>query len=92
MSLKKGNGMGFIKRAKYLAETVLSDDMIEIRSNSYALISGCRKLTEYSKERIALSFRKMNVVITGEDLEPESLINGQMALKGLIREVIYLDN
>ena len=82
----------FFKRAKFLASNMFSDDQIEIHSNNYALITGCKKLTEYSKEKVTLSFRKMKMEITGEDLEPESLINGQMALKGHILEVRYIDN
>ena len=83
---------GIVKRAKDLAVSISSDDEIEIHSNRLALITGCKKLTEYSREKVSLSFGKMDVEITGEELEPESLINGQMALRGIIRGVTYIDH
>ena len=83
---------GIVKRAKDLAVSISSDDEIEIHSNRLALITGCKKLTEYSREKLSLSFGKMDVEITGEELEPESLINGQMALRGIIRGVTYIDH
>ncbi len=83
---------GIVKRAKDLATDIMSDDQIEIHSNRLALITGCKKLTEYSREKVSLSFKNMDVEITGEELEPESLINGQMALRGIIRGVTYIDN
>ena len=64
-------------------------DAIEIHSNTHAIITGCRKLTEYGKTRVVLRFRDYDIVITGEDLEPEGLINGQMALSGFITGVTY---
>jgi len=81
-----------VKRAKDLATDIMSDDQMEIHSNRLALITGCKKLTEYSREKVSLSFKNMDVEITGEELEPESLINGQMALRGIIRGVTYIDN
>ena len=81
-----------MKRAKDLATDIMSDDQMEIHSNRLALITGCKKLTEYSREKVSLSFKNMDVEITGEELEPESLINGQMALRGIIRGVKYIDN
>lgn len=81
-----------MKRAKDLATDIMSDDQMEIHSNRLALITGCKKLTEYSREKVSLSFKNMDVEITGEELEPESLINGQMALRGIIRGVTYIDN
>ena len=83
---------GIVKRAKDLATDIMSDDQMEIHSNRLALITGCKKLTEYSREKVSLSFKNMDVEITGEELEPESLINGQMALRGIIRGVKYIDN
>ncbi len=83
---------GIVKRAKDLATDIMSDDQMEIHSNRLALITGCKKLTEYSREKVSLSFKNMDVEITGEELEPESLINGQMALRGIIRGVTYIDN
>ena len=83
---------GIVKRAKDLTINITSDDQIEIHSNRLALITGCKKLTEYSREKVSLSFKNMNVEITGEELEPESLINGQMALRGIIRGVTYIDH
>ncbi len=81
-----------MKSAKDLASDVFSDDLIEITSNRYAIIGGCVRLTEYNGSVIRISFRDMTVEFLGEDLEPESLINGQMALRGVIREVRYIDN
>ena len=78
-------------RVKHMALDMFSDDQIEIHSNTYALITGCKKLTEYNREKVSLSFRDKRVEITGADLEAESLINGQMALKGTIRGVNYID-
>ena len=77
------------KRLKSVCDEVLSDDEIEIHSNSLALISGCRRLTEYTKHKITLTMKDMTVTISGEDLEPESLINGRMAVRGFICEVKY---
>ncbi len=92
MAQKKNKLSSIIYKTKSIASGMFTDDQVEIISNRYALISGCKKLTEYSSEKIALSFRDMKIEIKGKDLEPESLLNGQMAVKGLIHEVIYLDN
>ena len=92
MSRNKSKFTGLLNKAKYLASDLTYDDQIEIHSNRYVLITGCRKLTEYSKEKVSLSFKDMDVEITGYELEPESLLNGQMALKGVIRGVNYVDH
>lgn len=92
MSSENKRIRGIVKRAKDLATDIMSDDQMEIHSNRLALITGCKKLTEYSREKVSLSFKNMDVEITGEELEPESLINGQMALRGIIRGVTYIDN
>ncbi len=91
MSSKRGLSKLF-DRAKRLSTELFGDDLIEIRSNNCALISGCRKMTDYNSNKVSMSFKNMRVEITGEGLEPESLLNGQMALKGVIKEVRYLDN
>ncbi|MBR6918209.1 MAG: YabP/YqfC family sporulation protein [Clostridia bacterium] len=81
-----------INKAKYAASCVTYGEMIELHSDRLALISGCRRLCDYKKEKIVLELKNMNVEFVGEDLEPESLINGEMAIKGIIREVKYFDN
>ena len=88
----KGNIARLARKMKYASSGVFSDAVVEIRSNTLALIGGCVRLTEYSRERIALEFRDMKLEITGRDLEPESLLNGQKAVKGSICEVRYVDN
>ena len=86
---RNGGIKRFIKKFKDVSADLISDEEIEIHSNRFALISGCKKLTEYSENRITLSMRDMTLTVTGEDLEPESLINGKMAIKGIIKEVRY---
>jgi len=49
-------------------------------------------LSEYNENKITLEMHKMTLVIVGERLEPESLINGQMALRGIIKGVSFVDN
>ena len=76
-------------RLKAATDEISTDEEIEIHSNRLALISGCRRLTEYNKNSITLEMKDMTVIISGEDLEPESLINGKMAIRGFIAEVKY---
>ena len=91
-----GNRSGFLSRIRDRAERMrknaLSDEAIELHSNTLALISGCLKISEYSDTALEMAFRDHNVRITGRDLAPESLINGEMALTGTIYEVKYVDN
>jgi len=81
-----------LSKAKASLYGTFSDVSIELYSNTTAFVTGCTRLKEYSHERISLDFKRISVVIEGEYLEPESLINGQMAIKGIIREVRYVDN
>ena len=92
MSGKRMKRSGFLKRIKNIANDIFSDDSIEIYSGTYALVSGCKKLKEYTKEKIVLSFKNSELMICGNDLEPESLINGQISVRGEIKEVKYIDN
>ena len=92
MSEKRMKRSGFLKRIKNIANDIFSDDSIEIYSGTYALVSGCKKLKEYTKEKIVLSFKNSELMICGNDLEPESLINGQISVRGEIKEVKYIDN
>ena len=78
-----------ITKAKDSAMGLLSDDTLEIHSNKIALISGSRKLKEYKDDRIVLEFRSMILIIEGDCLVPESLINGQMSVKGKISALRY---
>ena len=90
MVKKKMSAREVFRRFKdSVAETVASD-CIEIHSDSLALISGCRTITEYSKEFLKLKLGNLTVIIEGEELEPESLINGQMAVSGIIKGVKYI--
>lgn len=86
---RKDGAKRFIRRFTDLSTELVSDDEVEIHSNRYALISGCKKLTEYSDSKITIVMRGMTLTVTGEYLEPESLINGKMAIKGIIKEVRY---
>ena len=92
MPAKKNKIPALFNKARSLASDLMRDDQIEIHSNNFALITGCRKLTEYNKNKVALSFRNMDVEITGNELEADSLLNGQMSLTGSICEVRYIDN
>ena len=91
MAIKRGIS-DIIREIKNTGDEFVSDDMIEIHSDKLALISGCVRITEYSSEKLSLSFRNKTVTLYGSRLEPESLINGQMAVKGTIRGVTYGDN
>lgn len=92
MGKRSWNKTGFIKRIKNIANDIFSDDSIEIYSGTYALVSGCKKLKEYTREKIVLSFKDADLILLGRDLEPESLINGQISIQGEIKEVKYIDN
>ncbi|MBQ7669513.1 MAG: YabP/YqfC family sporulation protein [Clostridia bacterium] len=92
MSSKRWGKSRLVKRIKNIANDIFSDDTIEIYSGAYALVSGCKKLKEYTKEKIVLSFKNSELMISGNDLEPESLINGQISIQGEIKEVKYIDN
>ena len=92
MSAKKNFVTKIRDGAKRIKKDLTSDEMIEIHSNTLALISGCRKISEYTDEHLTLIFKNFTLSITGRDLVPESLINGQMSLRGEIVEVRYIDN
>ncbi len=79
----------FKRKIKDVSCELLSDAEVEIHSDRFALISGCRKLTEYSEERITLEMKDMTLTVIGEYLEPQSLINGKMEINGVIKEVRY---
>ncbi len=89
MKIKAEGLKGFLKKIKDASSSLITEDEVEIFSNRYALISGCRKLTEYSDSKITLSMSGMTLTVVGECLEPESLINGRMAIRGIIKEVLY---
>ena len=79
-------------RAEKIKMDLVSDAQIELHSNRFALISGCKKITEYSDEYLSMVFDDFSVSVSGRDLVPECLINGQMSLRGEINEVKYFDN
>ena len=88
--MRKKSGLSkLLGGIKLKTNEYFTTDAIEIHSNTSAIITGCRKLTEYGKTRIVLRFREYDLVISGEGLEPEGLINGQMAVKGFITGVTY---
>ncbi len=84
------------RRGKRIADVIsnayreaFSDDMIEIHYDRLALITGCRRITEYSDSRLRLQFKNRSAIIEGTCLVPESLVNGQMAVKGNISRVVF---
>ncbi|MBQ7714758.1 MAG: YabP/YqfC family sporulation protein [Clostridia bacterium] len=89
--IRPGSG-AFSDVIKSACRDVFSDDMIEIHYDRLALITGCRKIKEYSKSRISLQFDKRRAVIEGIGLVPESLVNGQMAVSGIIQKVVFEDD
>ena len=84
-----GKIMGSVRSC---ADGLFSDQLIEFHSNRYVLISGCRKMTEYNENVVKISFGDHEAQITGKRLIPESLINGQMAIRGKIDGVVFSDN
>lgn len=92
MSFGKKRQSGILKSLKRISNDIFSDDTVEIHSGSLVYVTGCKKLKEYSKDQIKLSFKKYELVIEGEDLEPESLINGQISVRGTIKGVSFIDN
>ena len=78
-----------INKAKNYGSYVMHGIIVEIHSNNFALISGCARLVDYKSDRIVIDLGTMTLEIEGMDLEPESLVNGQMAVKGCIAAVKY---
>lgn len=71
---------------------MFSDTAVEIWSNSTMYISGCKKILDYNSRTIKLKCRGMTVTIEGEKLLIEVLVNSQISVKGVIKEVKYTDD
>lgn len=77
----------FKEQIRIAENELFSDDRIEIISDRSLTVNGCRKIVEYGKESIVLRLRGVTVSVSGEDLRPESLINGEIAVRGKIKRV-----
>ncbi len=52
-------------------------------------ITGCRKIKDYSKEKIVLECCDCTAILSGHELTVENLLNGQMSVVGKIESLEF---
>lgn len=81
---KKEERLKLISRIREKDIGLLLNTVIEIHNSSCVLISGCDRIVDYKPNEIKLSSSKGIVIIKGERLRLEGLVNSQISIIGKI--------
>ena len=84
----RGGIAGVFSRAvEFPGEMAVRTSDVTLTSNREALVSGCRRVLEYDRERVRLSLCDMEIVIAGEGLTMHAFFGNQIRVCGRITEV-----
>ena len=79
-----------ICRALDLPPDVLpGESLVEIRGRGLLTVSGCRGISEYTPERIALSLKRGRLLVEGRGLGCASYLAGAVSIDGRIDSVHF---
>ena len=70
-----------------LPEDSLGGSYIEIVSNSTVKVNGCRRIVEYSSDKVILSMKEYDLTVTGRELTLSSYGENTAAVSGAILSV-----
>lgn len=82
-----GEKFSFFTEKLKEANGLFSDTVLEIHPAGAMFITGCKKITKYDGKEVELSFSDCRVLICGDRLGIENLVNGQISVTGKIRTV-----
>ena len=68
---------------------ILSKTAVEIHCYGNTYVTGCKKITVYTKEKIEMICSDSKVTVHGSSLELDNLINGQIAVRGKVKAVNF---
>ena len=87
----KSGGMGRLrhKRGVPRAVALFDDRLIVLRGESEMTVHGCKKILQYSTDRICLLMRGRQLCIRGNGLFCTSFSGGVITLEGRIDSVCY---
>ena len=87
---RKNKEKGIFDRLKSIADIpgeVGSGFSLNMRGDREIYISGCRRILEYSRERIVLSIKSFSLVIIGECLICSSYFERAVGIEGRIDSI-----
>ena len=70
-----------------LPEEAFGGSHIEIISNSLVKVNGCRRIVDYSSDKVVLSMREYNLSVEGRDLTLSSYGESTATVSGYILSV-----
>lgn len=88
----KGERTGILQKLREEDNTLFLDTVIEIHNSSCVYITGCDRIKDYNAGCIKLSCRGGAVVISGEHLRVEGLVNSQISISGKLVGVEFCDD
>ena len=96
MSVSHSNGQNKPTLAEILAsKTTLPSDILvgefrlEIRGRNMVIVNGCKRILEYSPEKMRLSAKSWSVSISGESLVCSSYHDGAICIEGYVCEISF---
>ena len=76
-------------KAELPSDALAGEVLVEMRGRQTMLVQGCRRILEYSPERIVIAARGFSVSVVGQRLICSAYYGGTVAVEGLISGVYY---
>ena len=96
MSVSRSNGQNKPTLAEMLsAKTTLPSDILvgefrlEMRGRNTVILNGCKRILEYSPNKMMLSAKSWSFSIIGERLVCTSYHDGAICIEGYIKDIVF---
>lgn len=80
---------GLLEMLALPSDALAGEVLVEMRGRQTMLVQGCRRILEYSPERIVIAARGFSVSVVGQRLICSAYYGGTVAVEGLISGVYY---
>ncbi len=82
---------GFLERMRKRYGTGDLSEMIVLHGTGQISVRGCKGVLEYEPQKVRLSLKAKDLVLTGEDFVCVSFASGTVSLRGKIGELRFVE-
>lgn len=73
------------------SDLLIGEFRLEVRGRNTVIINGCKRILEYSPERMRLAIKKSSVCVSGERLICSTYHDGAICIEGYIGSISFDD-